>query len=289
MQQRQLGNIRITRIVESIGTDFQPLTFFPETGPEDWEAHRNWMLPRAMDTASGNLVLVFQAFLVQTSHHTIIVDTCVGDNKPREARPSWHLQQLGTFLPLLADAGVAPEAVDYVLCTHMHSDHVGWNTQLRDGRWVPTFPNAQYVFARGELDAWEKLHRETPQPHLIDSVYPILEAGQAKLVEPDFAIDDEVWLESTPGHTPDHVSVRLASQEAQAIITGDLIHNPVQCLEPAWIMRADFEPERAKATRQKFLDAHCEADMLICATHFPEPSFGRLVRRDDAFWFEYEE
>ena len=109
MQQRQLGNIRITRIVESIGTDFQPLTFFPETGPEDWEAHRNWMLPRAMDTASGNLVLVFQAFLVQTSHHTIIVDTCVGDNKPREARPSWHLQQLGTFLPLLADAGVAPE------------------------------------------------------------------------------------------------------------------------------------------------------------------------------------
>jgi glyoxylase-like metal-dependent hydrolase (beta-lactamase superfamily II) len=289
MQQRQLGEIRIQRIVESVCADFEALSFFPETTPEDWARHREWMLPWAMEPSSGNLILTIQAFLVRTRYHTIVVDTCVGDHKQRPHRPGWHMLQLDTFLPRLAAAGVAPADVDYVMCTHLHWDHVGWNTQLRDGRWVPTFPNARYVFAKRELEAWEKLHRDTPQPHLTDSILPVLEAGQAQLVESDFALDDNVWLEPTPGHTPDHVSVHLASQGARAVITGDLIHNPVQCLEPAWIMRADFDPERARTTRQAFLEQYCDTDVVICATHFPEPSFGRIVPRDDVFWFEYEE
>ena len=287
--QRRLGDIRIHRIVELTEAELAPRIIFPETGPEDWDRHQAWMPPRAMDPSSGNLIVVFQAFLLQTSHHNILVDACVGDNKPREDNPNWHLQQRGTFLPLLAQAGVTPEAVNYVMCTHMHSDHVGWNTELRDGRWVPTFPNAEYIFSRKELAAWEALHKATPQPHMTDSVFPILEAGQARLVDNDFAIDDEVWFESTPGHTPDHVSVRMASRGARGTVTGDLIHSPVQCLEPSWLMFADFEPERAKTTRHAFLDAHCDTDILVCATHFPEPSFGHIVRRDDAFWFEYEE
>lgn len=288
MQQLQLGEIRIQRLVESVCADFEPLSFFPETTPEDWEQHREWMPPQAMEPASGNLILTIQAFLVRTRHRTIVVDTCVGDHKPREHRPSWHMMQLDTFLPRLAAAGITPGDVDYVMCTHLHWDHVGWNTQLRDGRWVPTFPNARYIFAKRELEAWEKLHRDTPQPHLVDSVFPVLEAGQAQLVESDFALDDQVWLEPTPGHTPDHVSVHLASQGARAVITGDLIHNPVQCLEPAWIMRADFDPDRARTTRQAFLETYCDSDVVICATHFPEPSFGRIVPRGDVFWFEYE-
>jgi glyoxylase-like metal-dependent hydrolase (beta-lactamase superfamily II) len=286
MRQFQLGQIVIERIVESVCTGFDPLSFFPETTPQDWARHRTWMEPRALDPVSGNLVLVIQAFLVRTRHHTILIDTCVGDHKHRPHRPFWHMQKLDTFLPRLAAAGVAPEDVDYVMCTHLHSDHIGWNTQLRDGRWVPTFPKAQYIFAREELESWEQLHAQDPQQQFFDSVLPVIEARQAQLVTSDFALDDDVWLEPTPGHTQGHVSIRLASEGAQAVVTGDCIHSPVQCLAPEWIMRADVDPALAKATRRRFLERYCETGVTVCATHFPEPSIGRITQRDNAFWFE---
>jgi glyoxylase-like metal-dependent hydrolase (beta-lactamase superfamily II) len=286
MQQYRLGEIGIQRIVESVCKDFDPLGFFPETTAEDWAQHRKWMEPHALDPVSGNLVLIIQAFLVRTRHHTILVDTCVGDHKSRPRRPFWHLQKLNTFLPRLAAAGVNPEDVDYVMCTHLHSDHVGWNTQLRDGRWVPTFPNAKYIFAQQEWEHWEQLHAREPQPQLLDSVLPVMEAGQAQLVRSDFALDDEVWLEPTPGHTQGHVSIRLASAGAQAIITGDCIHSPVQCLAPQWIMRADVDPVLAGSTRRSFLERYCDSSVTVCATHFPEPSIGRITQRGNAFWFE---
>lgn len=288
MRQYPLGRIVIQRVVESVCREFDPLSFFPETTSEDWAQHRPWMEPRALDPVSGNLVLIIQAFLVRTRYHTILVDTCVGDHKPRPRRPFWHMQKLNTFLPRLAAAGVSPEDVDYVMCTHLHSDHIGWNTQLRDGRWVPTFPKAKYIFAQKEWDSWEQLHARDPQPQLIDSVLPVMEARQAQLVSSDFALDDEVWLEPTPGHTLGHVSIRLASEGAQAIITGDCIHSPVQCLAPEWIMRADVDPVLARATRRNFLERYCDSSVTVCATHFPEPSMGRITQRDNAFWFEYD-
>lgn len=244
------------------------------------------MEPRSLDPISGNLVLVIQAFLVRTRHHTIVVDTCVGDDKQRPNRPFWHMQKLNTFLPRLAAAGVNPQDVDYVMCTHLHSDHIGWNTQLRDGRWVPTFPKAKYIFAQKEWESWERLHQRTSQPQIADSVLPIIEARQAQLVSTDFALDDEVWLEPTPGHTEGHVSVHLASRGAEAVITGDCIHSPVQCLAPQWIMRADSDSVLAGKTRRSFLERYCESSVTVCATHFPEPSMGRITRRGDAFWFQ---
>ncbi len=289
MPKRPLGQITVESILEFSSADFDPLAFFPETTPEDWGRHRSWMEPSALEPSSGLLILTMQSFLVRTRHHTILIDTCVGDHKPRPSRPSWNQMQLGTFLPNLAAAGVSPEQVDYVMCTYLHWDHVGWNTQLRDGRWVPTFPNATYIFSEKEVEAWKNVPEEVPTEHMTDSVLPVIAANQAKLVSSDFALDDEVWLEPSPGHTPDHMSVRLASQGAQAVITGDLIHSPVQCLEPQWIMRADFDPEQAKITRQGFLDKYCETDVLVCATHFPASSLGHIVRREDAFWFQYED
>jgi len=281
-----VGQIVVQRVVESVCKDFDPLSFFPETTSEDWARHKTWMEPSALDPVSGNLVLVIQAFLVRTRHHTILVDTCVGDHKSRPRRPFWHMQKLNTFLPSLAAAGVSPEDVDYVMCTHLHTDHIGWNTQLRDGRWVPTFPKAKYIFARKEWESWEQLHARDPQPQLIDSVLPVMEARQAQLVSDDFALDDEVWLEPTPGHTQGHVSIRLASEGAQAVITGDCIHSPVQCLAPDWVMRADVDPVLAKTTRRNFLERYCDSSVTVCATHFPEPSMGRVTQRDNAFWFE---
>jgi glyoxylase-like metal-dependent hydrolase (beta-lactamase superfamily II) len=288
MSQHPLGQIVIQRIVESICTAFDPLSFFPETIPDDWARYRTWMEPRALDPVSGNLVLVIQAFLVRTRRHTILIDTCVGHDKSRPQRLFWHMKRFDTFLPRLAAAGVRPEDVDYVMCTHLHSDHVGWNTQLRDGRWVPTFPNAKYIFARSEWEGFETLHRKHPQPQFLDSVLPIMEARQAELVSGDFVLDEEVWLEPTPGHTPGHVCVHLASQGSEAVITGDCIHSPVQCVEPGWIMRADFDPTLARTTRRSFLERYCDRNVMVCATHFPEPSRGRIIQRDKAFWFEYE-
>jgi glyoxylase-like metal-dependent hydrolase (beta-lactamase superfamily II) len=170
----------------------------------------------------------------------------------------------------------------------MHNDHVGWNTRLENGRWVPTFPNARYVMSELEWTYWAGLHRETPQNQIADSVLPIVEAGRAQMVKNDFAISDEVWLESTAGHTPDHVSVRVASRGAHAVISGDLIHSPVQCLETDWVPRPDCDPPRAAATRRAFLERCCEQDVLVAFSHFPSPSFARVVREGDAFWLRYE-
>jgi glyoxylase-like metal-dependent hydrolase (beta-lactamase superfamily II) len=287
MLKQDLGDMVIHRIVEYQSSEFEPLRFFPETTPEDWAYHKAWMQPHAMDPMSGNLILIMQAYLVRTRRHTILVDTCVGDYKPRPHRPSWHMQARGTVPANLTAAGVHAEQIDYVFCTHMHTDHVGWNTQLQDGRWVPTFPNAKYIFSKAELDHWAALPRSETMEHFYDSVLPVVEAGQAVLVENDHALDDEVWLESTPGHTPDHMSLCLASKGHRAVITGDLIHSPVQCLEPDWTMRADFDPEQARYTRRAFLERYCDVDVLVCGSHFPAPSLGRIVSREDAFWFRF--
>jgi glyoxylase-like metal-dependent hydrolase (beta-lactamase superfamily II) len=223
---------------------------------------------------------------VRTKHHTIVVDTCVGDHKKR-VRPTWNMTTSGQFLKAFAATGVTPEQVDYVMCTHMHNDHVGWNTRWENGRWVPTFPNAKYFFSEKELEYWTRLHKETPQNQIEDSVIPIVEQGRAQLVKNDFAIGDEVRFESTAGHTPDHMSVHISSRGQEAVITGDLIHSPVQCLETEWVPRPDYDPPQAAATRRAFMERYSERDVLICASHFPSPSFGRFVREGKGFWFQY--
>jgi glyoxylase-like metal-dependent hydrolase (beta-lactamase superfamily II) len=153
----------------------------------------------------------------------------------------------GEYLKRLAEIGVRPEQVDYVMTTHFHTDHVGWNTRWENGRWVPTFPNARYVMSEKEWTYWSALHKETPQNQIADSVIPIVEAGRAQMVKNDFAIDDEISFESTAGHTPDHMSVHIASRGQHAVITGDLIHSPVQCLETDWVPRPDFDAKQAAA------------------------------------------
>jgi glyoxylase-like metal-dependent hydrolase (beta-lactamase superfamily II) len=170
----------------------------------------------------------------------------------------------------------------------MHVDHVGWNTRLQDGHWVPMFPNAKYIFSKKELEYWDSLPRDERTAHFVDSVLPIVEARQALLVDNGYALNDEVWLEPTPGHTPDHVSVHLSSNGAQAVITGDMMHSPVQCVEPEWVMRADTDPAQAGQTRRAFLERYCETDVLICGSHFPAPSMGHIVARDKAFWFQFK-
>jgi glyoxylase-like metal-dependent hydrolase (beta-lactamase superfamily II) len=287
MLTRQLGDIVIHRIIESERPDFDAAQFFPHVTPEQWAPYRQRLAGWALDTATNNLVFPMQSYLLRSKHHTILVDTCVGDHKQR-ARPNWNMTSSGEYLKRFAETGVRPEQVDYVVCTHMHNDHVGWNTRWENGAWVPTFPNAKYVMSEKEWGYWSALHKETPQNQIGDSVVPIVESGHALMVKNDFAIDEDVWLESTAGHTPDHVSVRFRSRGAEAVITGDLIHSPVQLQELDWVPRPDFDPKQAAGTRRAFLERYCERDVLVCASHFPSPSFGHVVREGDGFGFRYE-
>jgi glyoxylase-like metal-dependent hydrolase (beta-lactamase superfamily II) len=289
MSYRQIGNLRVMRVLEAI-TPFSRQTFFPHTTDSDWAPHRHWLEPDALDPATDELQFPMQSYVVRTSHHTILIDSCIGNDKQRPNRPAWHLKTDDTYMSGLAAAGIAPEDIDFVMCTHLHTDHIGWNTRLQDGRWVPTFPNARYIFSETELAAWRDVgHEGFPRAPYEDSVLPIVEAGRAELVGNDYALDDEVWLESTPGHTPDHVAIALASVGANAIMCGDLMHSPVQCLHPEWVPWPDWDVELARHTRRAFLERYCETDTLVCTAHFPLPSAGRIVRAGDAFGFEYDQ
>jgi glyoxylase-like metal-dependent hydrolase (beta-lactamase superfamily II) len=287
MTGRQLGGLTLARAVEMV-MPFDRQAFFPETTPDEWAPYEGWLKPKAMDPATGALLFTVQSYVVRSSHHTILIDACVGNHKERANRPLWHQKTDDTYLRALAALGLALEDIDYVLCTHLHSDHVGWNTRLVDGRWVPTFPNARYVFTRKELEAWEQGHPKFTRHPLEDSVLPVIAAGRAELVDNDFALDDEVWLEPSPGHTPDHVSIRLASQGQNAVMSGDLMHSPVQCLHPEWTVWPDWDAARAKQTRRAFLERHADTDMLVCTAHFPLPSAGRIVAKGDALRFQAE-
>src|SRR5204863_436644 len=266
-----IGDAIVQPVEESVQPSFVPQQLLPECSEDAVTKHLHWMAPLHYDVGAGKFRTSVRSYLVRTGRHVVLIDCCGGNHKNRPYFPRFHRRE-HDWLDRLAAAGVTPEQVDYVMCTHLHSDHVGWNTQLRDGRWVPTFPKAKYIFAQKEWETWEQLHAREPQQQLIDSVLPVMEARQAQLVSSDFALDDEVWLEPTPGHTQGHVCIRLASRGAQAIITGDCIHSPVQCLAPQWIMRADVDPALAVTTRRNFLERYCDSGVTVCATHFPEPS-----------------
>jgi glyoxylase-like metal-dependent hydrolase (beta-lactamase superfamily II) len=210
----------------------------------------------------------------------------VGNDKERDLA-MWNRLQ-GPFLEKLAEAGHPPESVDVVLCTHLHIDHVGWNTRLVEGRWVPTFPNARYLFGRIELEHWLASAGDEDRRIMADSVRPVLDAGLADAVEPDHVVTGEVRLEPTPGHTPGHVSVRIRSQGREAVITGDLMHHPVQCAEPLWQSHFDVDPDAARATRRRFLEQQADRDVLVLGTHFAAPTAGHVVRAGAAWEFRPE-
>jgi glyoxylase-like metal-dependent hydrolase (beta-lactamase superfamily II) len=291
MKPRQLGEIRLARILEREMPEFEPTGLLPDATPEGLAPHRHWLEPKAVDPATGKLVLPVQSYLVRTRRHNILIDACLGEQKTDRFYAPWNKLSGSRFLGDLAALGLAPEDVHFVLCTHLHSDHVGWNTRRRDGRWVPTFPKARYVMSRREVEHARERQREDPQADgadsLEESVLPVIEARQAELVAEDHALDDEVWLEPLPGHTAGHFGVRLASGGARAIMIGDLMHSPVQCAEPDWTASSDLDPALARATRRRFLETHAETDCLVLTAHFPSPSVGHIRRAGNAFRFAY--
>jgi len=169
------------------------------------------------------------------------------------------------------------------MCTHLHVDHVGWNTRLENGRWVPTFPKAKYVFAKTEFDYWIETNAKTPVPPIVDSVMPIVEAKRHEVVGDEHAIGDHVRILPTPGHTPGHSAFRLGRGKDDAVFSGDLIHSPIQALYPEMSMKFDVDQAAAAKTRRSFLERYCDTDTLCCTAHFPSPSVGKIKRRDNGF------
>jgi glyoxylase-like metal-dependent hydrolase (beta-lactamase superfamily II) len=272
-------------VVERAGPT-RPTWLLPAAVPEAVERHREWLAPHFLDDR-GRFLQSIHAFVIQAPGLTALVDTCVGNGKDRGGRAPFHMLETA-FLDDLRAAGVAPEAVDLVLCTHLHVDHVGWNTRLADGRWVPTFPRARYLFGRREWAHWSAERDADAARILADSVQPVLEAGLAELVETDHRVSDEIWLEPTPGHTPGHVSVRLSGQDGEAVITGDLMHHPIQVAEPEWGSHFDSDPEEARKTRRAFCERYADGPVAVLGTHFHHPTAGRIVRHGATWRFAVE-
>ena len=290
MQKWQLGDVEISRVIEFESPLLDPFVLFPDADREVLESHNDWLEPELRDPATGLLILAFHSFVIRTPRHVILVDTCGGNDKERPQKTRYHHKKW-PYLENLARAGLAPDDIDYVLCTHLHVDHVGWNTRLVNGRWVPTFPNAKYLFSKREWNFWEKEYqteRFTDDPYYEDSILPVIEAGAATMVDDAHVIDDWVRLSPTPGHTPGHVCIHVQSGDAEAVLSGDLMHHPLQCAEPDWNSCFCVDPGQSAATRREFLAEHAETPTLVMPAHFPSPSAGRIVSKNNTWRFRFD-
>ena len=288
----RIGDATVTPVVEMIDHSFDFLRFFPRATQADLDANIGWMAPGHYDLERGRILLSMHAWLVEVGGKRILIDGCVGNDKQRNGRPDW-CDLRTAFLDRLARAGARPEQIDYVLCTHLHADHVGWNTKLEDGRWVPTFPNATYVFSRHEHAFWVEADRTgfgANGPHLQayrDSVLPIVEAGRALIVEDTYRLEGCLVLEPAPGHTPGHVAIWLEVAAGRAVFTGDIIHHPVQVRSPQWSCMGCIDPDQAAVTRRRVLARCADEGATLFPGHFMAPHAARIHRSGDGFDFEF--
>ncbi len=280
----KIGDVEITRIVEVNGWEDDISMLWPDAGPGDVQKYP-WLKPH-WATDEGKMIISFQCFVMRTPDHQIMLDTCIGADRQREFDVFTNMQT--SFLDDLKAAGFNREEIDIVLCTHLHFDHVGWNTHLVDGKWIPTFPNARYLFGKGEYEHWKMLEETKGYHdlnHMYDAVQPVIDAGLVDLIDIDHKPCPQITLMPTPGHTPGHVSIVIESKGERAVITGDLMHCPIQCAEPERIVRFDMDQEKGAQTRQGFVDQMANQDILVLGSHFAEPTAGHIVSDDDGCRF----
>jgi glyoxylase-like metal-dependent hydrolase (beta-lactamase superfamily II) len=284
-----LGGTSLTRIVESEQPLLSPFEIYPDCTQAHLDANRKLLSRHFFDAHRQLLVIAIQSFLIRSGGKTILVDSCSGNHKHRQ-RPFFH-DRKWSWLDRLAAAGVRPEDIDIVMCSHLHVDHVGWNTTLQNGRWVPTFPNARYLISQREWDYW----RSAPGiaslartgDFITDSVLPVVQSGQADLIDDRRGFSDVIAIEPAHGHTPGHFVVRLSGGGREAVLSGDLMHSPLQLRYPDWSTRFCIDRDASQATRKRFLADHCEQDILVIPAHFPTPTAGVVRREGDHYRFEF--
>jgi glyoxylase-like metal-dependent hydrolase (beta-lactamase superfamily II) len=286
-----VGEATILQVEESVQPSFIPQQLLPDCSEEALAKHMHWMNPVHYDPDAGKFRTSVRSYLVRTGRHIVLIDCCGGNHKNRPYFPRFH-QRDHDWLGKLAAAGVKPEQVDYVMCTHLHADHVGWNTVLRDGRWQPTFPNAKYIAHRAELDRWNPKHasyRFSPHNEFTweDSILPVIEAGQSVAVDDGYELDGTLTVEPAPGHTLAHVAIRLRSKDKQALFSGDVMHVPLQVHYPHWGTSLDDDPALGVRSRLQLLESVAESGTLLLPTHFI-PAEGCFIRRtSEGFAFEW--
>lgn len=277
--QWNVGRVRITRIVEmeTVGST----RFILPLATNEEIQKLPWLIPH-FATEEGRLKMSIHSFVVETPTRRIIVDTGLGNDKQGRKVPTWNNRK-DPFLDTLTAAGFPPDSIGTVLCTHLHVDHVGWNTKLVDGTWVPTFANARYLFGKIEYDYWRD-HSDEPDKLAVfnDSVKPITDAGKADLVASDFRLSDEITLIPTPGHSPGHLSVHIQSEGEEGLLTGDVAHHPCQMTHPDWSSTADSDPRQSTETRRELFSRFADTPALVIGGHF---GAGHIKRDGAAFRF----
>jgi len=283
-----IGSVTVTRIEEQLGvTQVAPEQYLRGFERELLQRHVGWLAPSHYDPARDRFVTSIHSWLIRTNGLTVLLDCCGGNHKDRPWTPRFH--QLNTpFLQRLHAAGAAPEDIDIVLCTHLHADHVGWNTMLRDGRWVPTFPKARYLFSRIDAAYWDErqnpaMAQDRRRVVYNDSVLPVVEAGQAVLIDDGHSITDRLSVEAAPGHSPGHVVMRLNGQAERAVFCGDVIHHALQVYAPHWHHMADEWPEEAVKSRRRLLETCAEEGAVLFPTHFGAPHVAAIAHAAGGF------
>jgi len=283
----KIGDVEVVRIVEVNAHEDPFDVLMPGATPELAKQY-DWLFPH-FATPDGRMKISFQAFVLRSGTQKIMIDTCIGNDREREYPIFTNMQT--SFIEDLTAAGYAPETVAKVLCTHMHFDHVGWNTRKVNGRWVPTFPNARYLFGRKEYEHWQMLKRTGGYhdfTHLEDSIDPITSVGLADFIEPNFKITDEVSLVPTPGHTPGHVSVHISSKGQEGFITGDMLHHPLQLAEADCPGNFDMDKEQGVKTRKAMFERLGDKKILVIGSHFSDPTAGYIVRDKNNWRFKVQ-
>ncbi|MCV3205625.1 MBL fold metallo-hydrolase [Mesorhizobium sp. YC-39] len=282
----RIGDIEVANIVEYYGPTHQPEIVFPEFDRTVFARRENELPPQHWYPDMNRLVIGIQLWVVFAPPNIIVVDTGVGNHKPRSAA---RMNQLNTLVPLwLEAAGVKAEKVTHVVMTHLHGDHVGWNTFLQDGRWAPTFPNARYVMPRRDFDYFKDLSKSgrAGDSSFADSVLPIVQASLADFIDGQTEVADCLRVTDAIGHTPGQLNYWLRSGGEAGVFSADIFHHPVQILNPAWNTAFCVLADEAKSTRLRFLDEASKASALVMPCHFPPPHCGFIRRQGDGFAYE---
>lgn len=276
----QFGDFEITRIGETLGPGFSTRVLLPDFDSVAIERHPTCFTPDHYSADLQRLILSVHAWLIRRGHDVILVDTCGGNEKERPDMPGFHRQR-HPFLANLAAAGVTPDDVTMVINTHLHVDHVGWNTRLIDGAWRPTFPHATYVFPRADRERFDPRHRDFVGGDgnarvFTDSVQPVLDAAKVQIVDEPEPILGAISVEPAPGHSPGHMVVVLEHDGAEAICTGDVFHHIIQVHEPDWSSGFCWDPAMARDSRRRLLYRAAERNSLLLPGHCGVPHFGRV-------------
>jgi glyoxylase-like metal-dependent hydrolase (beta-lactamase superfamily II) len=289
LEQLHAGPVVVTCIPDMANVAWPAKAIFAGLSREDLEAAFRRSPEGTVDPEGETVALSFNCYVIETPDYVALIDGGIGDGKERPHRPAWHRRET-KFLQTLAAIGISPERVDIVINTHLHADHVGWNTRRKGETWRPAFPNARYVVAETELAHWTKVHEASSDGNTLhgafaDSVLPIIRSVGFEAVASDAEVAVGLRLKPAPGHSPGMVVVSLVSGEGEVLFLADAVHHPLQLGDDGIVCNFCEDPVLARATRIGLLGAAAARGTVLAPYHFPAPVFGRLAAEAASFRF----